>query len=129
MNFPAPLRSAFAVSLGAVTLVSLSSMPDHHGERSTSIACDAICSTSAPLAGIYPVRFLAAGSTLRGFRFTREQIRSGLAWYGEAPPRRGRGWDDLLRRLLVNPGVRRWLETHQIDVRDLDDSFGGPKIN
>jgi murein tripeptide amidase MpaA len=86
-------------------------------------------STPAPLAGIYPVRFRAAGSTLRGFRFTREQIRSGLAWRGEAPPRRGRGWDDLLRRLLVNPGVRRWLETHQIDVRDLDDSFGGPKIN
>jgi hypothetical protein len=25
--------------------------------------------------------------------------------------------------------VRRWLEDHQIDVRDLDDSFGGPRIN
>jgi hypothetical protein len=86
-------------------------------------------STPAPLPGIYPVRFRAAGSTLRGFRFTREQIRSGLAWQGEAPPRRGRGWDDLLRRLLVNPGVRRWLEDHRIDVRDLDDSFGGPRIN
>ena len=86
-------------------------------------------STPAPLAGIYPVRFRAAGSTLRGFRFTREQIRSGLAWRGEAPPRRGRGWDHLLRRLLVDPGVRRWLETHQIDARDLDDSLGGPRIN
>ena len=86
-------------------------------------------STPAPLAGIYPVRFRAAGSTLRGFRFTREQIRSGLAWQSEPPPRRGRGWDDLLRRLLVNPGVRRWLEEHRIDVRDLDDSFGGPRIN
>ena len=78
-------------------------------------------STPAPLAGIYPVRFRAAGSTLRGYRFTREQIRSGMAWRSQAPPRRG-GWDDLLRRLLASPGVRRWLEEHRIDVRDLEDA-------
>ena len=75
--------------------------------------------TPAPLAGVYPVRFRAAGSTLRGFRFTREQVRSGLAWWSEPPPRSGGG--DLLRRLLRDSGVRRWLATHQIDLRDLEE--------
>jgi hypothetical protein len=75
--------------------------------------------TPAPLAGVYPVRFRAAGSTLRGFRFTREQLRSGLAWFSEPPPRSGGG--DLLRRLLRDSGIRRWLATHDIDLRDLED--------
>jgi murein tripeptide amidase MpaA len=76
-------------------------------------------STPAPLAGIYPVRFRAAGSTLRGFRFNREQLRSGLAWRSEPPPRRGGG--DLLRRLLRDPGFRRWLESQHIDPHGLED--------
>jgi hypothetical protein len=40
-----------------------------------------------------------------------------------APPARP-GWDHLLQASR-RPGVRRWLETHQIDVRDLDDSLSG----
>ena len=78
-------------------------------------------STPAPLDGIYPVRFRAAGTTLRGYRFTREQIRSGMAWRSQAPPHRGGGWDSLLRGLLASPSVRRWLADNQIDVRDLED--------
>ena len=43
--------------------------------------------TPAPLNGTYPIRFRAAGKSLRGFPFTREQTRTGLAWRGgNAPP-------------------------------------------
>jgi murein tripeptide amidase MpaA len=43
----------------------------------------------APLNGTYPIRFRAAGKSLRGFPFTREETRSGLAWRGgNAPPPR-----------------------------------------
>lgn len=45
--------------------------------------------TPAPLNGTYPIRFRAAGKSLRGFPFTREQTRTGLAWRGgNAPPPR-----------------------------------------
>jgi hypothetical protein len=66
-------------------------------------------STTAPLAGIYPVRFRAAGTTLRGFPFTREQARTGLVWRGGdgESPSSGLGesgirrpWCDFLRCLL-----------------------------
>jgi murein tripeptide amidase MpaA len=48
--------------------------------------------TPAPLPGIYPVRFRAAGQTLRGLPFQREQTRTGLAWRGgDDPPPTGKG--------------------------------------
>ena len=51
--------------------------------------------TPAPLAGIYPVRFRAAGKTLRGYAFTREQLRTGMAWRGgDDPPPHGSPCDD-----------------------------------
>lgn len=51
--------------------------------------------TPAPLAGIYPVRFRAAGKTLRGRPFTREQLRTGMAWRGgDNPPPHGNPCDD-----------------------------------
>lgn len=69
-------------------------------------------STSAPLSGIYPVRFRAAGQTLRGFYFTREQLRSGMAWrVTDQRPPHGHV-RDFLRFLLNEPGFRRWLESH-----------------
>jgi murein tripeptide amidase MpaA len=84
--------------------------------------------TPAPLSGIYPVRFRAAGKTLRGFRFTREQLRSGLAWRGGngIPPRTGPNsgtdprWCDFLRCLLSDQGIRRWLEKESIDPKHLE---------
>jgi murein tripeptide amidase MpaA len=69
-------------------------------------------STPAPLSGIYPVRFRAAGQTLRGFYFTREQLRSGMAWrVTDQRPSHGHV-RDFLRFLLNEPGFRRWLESH-----------------
>lgn len=87
-------------------------------------------SAPAPLAGVYPVRFRATGTTLRGAPFSREQARTGLAWRGgDAPapgsghagPGAGRQWCDLLRCLLSEKGVRRWLETQHIDPRGLEE--------
>jgi hypothetical protein len=44
--------------------------------------------TPAALSGVYPVRFRAAGKTLRGQAFTREQLRTGMTWRGgdDQPP-------------------------------------------
>jgi hypothetical protein len=69
-------------------------------------------STPAPLSGIYPERFRAAGQTLRGFYFTREQLRSGMAWriIDQRPPHGH--VRDFLRFLLNDPGIRRWLESY-----------------
>ncbi|MEO6191738.1 MAG: M14 family zinc carboxypeptidase [Thermoanaerobaculia bacterium] len=86
-------------------------------------------STPAPLTGIYPVRFRAAGTTLRGFRFTREQARTGLVWRGgdSDGPRDEPGnlcscrqWCDALRCLLEDSGVRRWLEDRHLDPQRLE---------
>jgi hypothetical protein len=75
----------------------------------------------AALAGVYPVRFLAKGTTLRGFPFTREQTRTGLAWRGgnNQPPHTdpgGKNWCDVLRCLLTDPGIQRLLKEHHIDA-------------
>jgi len=46
--------------------------------------------TPAALNGIYPVRFRATGKTLRGYPFTREQLRTGMTWRGgDDPPPHG----------------------------------------
>lgn len=82
-------------------------------------------STPALLAGIYPVRFRATGTTLRGSAFTREQRRTGLAWHGGDGPAPGGGaneactcqpWCDFLRCLLANRGIQRWLHDHDLDL-------------
>jgi hypothetical protein len=84
-------------------------------------------STPAPLSGVYPVRFRATGRTLRGFPFSREQTRTGLAWRGGDGPDPGPGrhsecpCSDLLRCLLAEKGIRRWLETQHIDPRSLEE--------
>lgn len=74
-------------------------------------------STPAPLSGIYPVRFRAEGQTLRGTYFTREQLRSGMAWrVTDQRPTHGHV-RDFLRFLLSEPGFRHWLESRQSDPR------------
>jgi len=74
----------------------------------------------APLAGVYLVRFLAKGTTLRGFPFTREETRTGIVWRGgdDQPPHTRPGTDfcDVLKCLAADPGIQRWLKEHQIDI-------------
>jgi murein tripeptide amidase MpaA len=84
--------------------------------------------TPAPLAGIYPVRFRAAGETLRGFRFTREQTRTGIAWRGgNRPPPGTRPTSssdcccDFFRCLLSDPQTQRWLEEQRLDARHIEE--------
>lgn len=80
--------------------------------------------TLAAITGIYPVHFRAAGKTLRGFPFTREQLRTGVAWAGGGdPPPRGKphevaccpDWADFFECLLREPGVREALQRNHID--------------
>jgi hypothetical protein len=92
-------------------------------------------STPAPLAGVYPVRFRAWGKSLRGVPFTREQLRTGMAWYpgrvqsSDPPPHRP--WADLLRRLVALESVHRWLASQHIDPRDVEravnETFPDPR--
>ncbi|HEX3463624.1 MAG TPA: M14 family zinc carboxypeptidase [Candidatus Elarobacter sp.] len=78
-------------------------------------------STPAALNGIYPIRFRANGTTLRGFPFTREQTRTAMAWRGgndplpHAPPTGD--WCGLLRCLLSDRAIQAWLEKHGIDPK------------
>lgn len=80
--------------------------------------------TPAPLNGVYPVRFRATGKSLRGFPFSREQTRTGMAWRGgDAPPPRTPPGNhelcDLLRCLLSDKGIRGWLDAQKIDPQTL----------
>jgi hypothetical protein len=77
--------------------------------------------TAAPLNGVYPIRFRANGTTLRGSPFTREQTRTAMAWRGgnnplpHAPP--GGDWCSLLRCLLADRGIQDWLKKTGIDPK------------
>ncbi|HVR65350.1 MAG TPA: M14 family zinc carboxypeptidase [Verrucomicrobiae bacterium] len=69
---------------------------------------------TAPMAGVYTVRIVAEGSSLRGARFTREAVRTAAVWQrGDAPPPTSHddGWCGLLRCLLeskaINPELLR----------------------
>ena len=78
-------------------------------------------STSAALSGVYTVRFRSSGTTMRGFPFTREETRTGLAWRGgdNADPnvhqRPQSDWCDFLHCLITDGAIRRWLEKEQIE--------------
>jgi hypothetical protein len=86
--------------------------------------------TAAPLNGVYPVRFRANGTSLRGFPFSREETRTGLAWRrGNDPaphtPPGNHEWCDLVRCLLADDGIRRWFETQKIDPKTLTRCIDG----
>ena len=77
----------------------------------------------APLPGVYPARFLAAGTTRLGTPFTRDQLRTGAVWRGgdSTPPDSKsdpRARDEDLCRLIAclerNDGIRQLLENHGI---------------
>jgi murein tripeptide amidase MpaA len=63
---------------------------------------------TAPVTGVYPIRITAEGRTLRGFRFTREAVRTAIAWQGgDAPPptKHDDGWCAVLRCLLESKAI------------------------
>ena len=73
----------------------------------------------APIAGVYTIRIIADGRTLRGFRFTREAVRTAMAWQGgDAPPltKHDDGWCSVLRCLLdsnaIDPETLKRLGIH-----------------
>jgi murein tripeptide amidase MpaA len=82
-------------------------------------------STLAALSGVYPVHFRATGRTLRGYPFTREQLRTAITWKGgDDPPPRGKppgdagccpDWPGFLRCLLSQEAIRQWLERSKVD--------------
>lgn len=83
---------------------------------------------TAALNGVYPVHFRATGTTLRGFRFSREQLRTGMVWAGgdDLPPRgKPRGedccayWGGFLRCLLSDEAVQKLLIHNDIDPKQL----------
>jgi hypothetical protein len=95
---------------------------------------------TAALSGVYPMRVLANGATLRGKPFTREQLLTGAVWKGgDRPPPTG-GTDPgardericrLLECLLAPDALGKWLEQHKIDPRRvrkcLDHFCHGPR--
>jgi murein tripeptide amidase MpaA len=81
-------------------------------------------STPTGPAGVYPVQFRAVGRTLRGYPFTREQLRTAMVWAGgnDPPPRStGKGgdccpdWSSFFECLLADPAIRELLERQHID--------------
>ncbi|HSU07188.1 MAG TPA: M14 family zinc carboxypeptidase, partial [Acetobacteraceae bacterium] len=81
-------------------------------------------SIMASLGGIYPVHFRATGRTLRGFRFKREQLRTGMVWAGgDEPPPRGKpgdgeccpDWGGFLQCLLSDDAIRKLLARNQVN--------------
>jgi hypothetical protein len=78
-----------------------------------------------PINGIYPVRFLAVGKTVRGSPYTREQLRNGMAWAGGDDPLPtgatiGGDWCGFLNCLLADKGILRWLKESGIDAKQLE---------
>ena len=75
----------------------------------------------SPMSGIYPVHFHAKGKSLRGSPFTREQLRTGMAWPGgdDTPPT-GTDWCGLLHCLLEDKGIQRWMKENHIDPKSLE---------
>jgi hypothetical protein len=67
--------------------------------------------------GIYQIRFRAWGTTLRGFPFTREQLRTPAVWRGgdnppPTPPAGGSDadWCRFIECLLQQKGLAAWME-------------------
>jgi hypothetical protein len=78
----------------------------------------------ATQSGVYRFRLVAEGTTMRGRRFTREQLRTGAVWLGgNRPPRPpadpDRRFCHFLQCLLKQKGVWELLRKNGIDPREL----------
>jgi hypothetical protein len=89
--------------------------------------------TPANLPGIYRVRIVAEGKTLRARPFTREQTLTGAVWRGGDDPPRPPGSDptldpdrlcNLIACLLKNKGLVALLEKHGVSPDELRRCFG-----
>jgi hypothetical protein len=75
--------------------------------------------------GVYRCHLRCRGATLRGLRFTREQLLTGAVWRREhVPPTRDPGdKDDQLCRLvsclLEDEGVARWIAKQDVEPKAL----------
>jgi hypothetical protein len=89
-------------------------------------------STPALLSGVYPFRILVEGTTMRGRKFTREQLLTGAVWKGgDTPPPTTKddpqhGKDELCKLLscllgekVLQPDFLRRLKELGIDVEAL----------
>lgn len=84
-------------------------------------------SVATSTAGVYAAHFRAKGSTLRGYPFSREQLRTGLVWtQGNDPaPTRSKDvccqdWAAFLRCLLSDDSVRQLLARSHLNVRTIE---------
>lgn len=83
---------------GATSVLVLSSLDD--GVFAADFTAD--------IAGVYPIRITAEGRSLRGFRFTREAVRTAMTWCGgDAPPptKHDDGWCGVVRCLLDSDAI------------------------
>jgi hypothetical protein len=89
-------------------------------------------STVAALDGVYTMRVVATGRTMRGRPFTREQTRTAAVWVGgdREPPDPNEGsdrdggeghdrWCELVACLLGQRSVRKALERHDVDLDEV----------
>lgn len=90
--------------------------------------------TVATLSGVYPMRVLANGTTMRSKPFTREQLLTGAVWNGgdNAPPTSGtdpRTRDEQLCRLLEclsgQDVLGKFLTKYQINPKALQKCLHG----
>ncbi len=83
---------------------------------------------AAAATGVYRFRVMAEGKTMRGRRFTREQLLTGVVWHGgdQPPPSRyddpNRGHDRLCRFidcLMKQKGLVESLKRKGVDIEAL----------
>jgi hypothetical protein len=75
---------------------------------------------TAMLSGLYRFRIVATGTSMRGLPFTREQLLTGAVFQGGDHPDPPPDGDDndlcrLIKCVLKDNGIRRYLKEHRID--------------
>jgi hypothetical protein len=95
----------------------------------TEIAAGVFESTiTATLSGLYRFRIVAAGTSMRGMPFTREQLLTGAVFDGGDNPDTPPTSDDnqlcrLINCLLKDDGIQRYLKEHHIDGGSLIETL------